>query len=224
MLNNKLSYLPLSSIGLCQSTVPPNVFNTLKQEVDELYDTNFANGKPHNYILAGHIEHEYLIEKSIPVLETYIQSIMPSYVELMRLNQVQQLPTRGTYFLPNYGDKSSVWVNFQQKYEYNPIHIHNDCLVSFVIYLNIPYNLEEESRLRSSRSGTAPVLPNITFIYPHSQTSGSVSFRSFELSSNDVGTIFLFPSSLAHYVTPFYTTDEYRITVAGNINFRNDNS
>jgi hypothetical protein len=35
------------------------------------------------------------------------------------------------------------WVNFQEKYEYNPIHLH-DGVFSYVIWYQIPFYKEDE--------------------------------------------------------------------------------
>ena len=42
--------------------------------------------------------------------------------------------------------------------------------------------------------------------------------KSFE------GQMVMFPSKLQHLVYPFYTSDDYRITVSGNINFWVENA
>jgi len=34
----------------------------------------------------------------------------------------------------------------------------------------------------------------------------------------------MFPSLLAHCVYPFYTSDDYRISISGNIKFDSDNA
>jgi hypothetical protein len=36
-----------------------------------------------------------------------------------------------------------LWVNYQKKYDFNPIHIHSG-VFSFVIWVQIPYDLTEE--------------------------------------------------------------------------------
>ena len=42
---------------------------------------------------------------------------------------------------------SSMWVNFQRQYEFNPPHDHDGCL-SFVIYLSIPEKLKRTCSLQ----------------------------------------------------------------------------
>ena len=37
----------------------------------------------------------------------------------------------------------SVWVNFQKKYEFNPLHDHTG-IISFVIWIDVPYTKDLE--------------------------------------------------------------------------------
>ena len=41
-----------------------------------------------------------------------------------------------------------------------------------------------------------------------------------KLSDEDLKPILLFPSEMYHGVYPFYTSDDYRISVSGNFNFK----
>ena len=40
-----------------------------------------------------------------------------------------------------------------------------------------------------------------------------------DVDKSKEGYFVIFPSNLNHQVFPFYSSDDYRITVAGNINF-----
>ena len=48
--------------------------------------------------------------------------------------------------------------------------------------------------------------------------------QNFLLDNRLEKTFLMFPSSLEHSVLPFYSTDQYRITLAGNIHFNLQNS
>ena len=91
----------------------------------------------------------------------------------------------------------NLWVNYQRKGEYNPIHTHSG-IVSFVVFVDIPYGEEERSMHKTN--GTfqleAEVLP-------------------VDKSWN--GVIIMFPASTKHAVYPYQSTDKERITVSGNI-------
>ena len=107
-------------------------------------------------------------------------------------------------------------MNLQQKYEYNPLHLHQGEL-SFVIWVNIPYDLEDEKKLPSMRSQTSPNLPSFKFRFPNFMGPGGMGTHIIEVDKSFEGKLILFPSYLLHEVSPFYTSDGYRISVSGNL-------
>lgn len=113
-----------------------------------------------------------------------------------------------------------LWVNFQKKYEFNPIHNHNG-MVSFVIWMDIPYNWEDEQNLEFAKhSNLSNVIGNFVFYhYNGNEITNQVILMSPEIN----GTMAIFPSSLNHCVYPFYTSDKERITISGNIVFELSN-
>ena len=116
----------------------------------------------------------------------------------------------------------SFWANHQYKYEFNPPHNHS-AVYSFVIWLKIPYNYKTEI-LDKRFSGTKVIdrKPGcFEFYTPNSDTLGNFGIDSYtyQLDKSWEGTMLFFPSNLTHQVFPFYSTDEKRITLSGNINF-----
>jgi hypothetical protein len=110
-----------------------------------------------------------------------------------------------------------LWCNFMKKYEFNPLHGHSG-VFSFIIFLKIPYDLQKEDK----------VFPEVNKIHLTSRlqfvtvspTTGIQSIilnvdKSFE------NKMLIFPANFKHEVYPFYTSDEERITVSGNIKFFN---
>ncbi len=108
-----------------------------------------------------------------------------------------------------------IWVNYQKKYEFNPVHLHTG-IWSFVIWVQIPYNLDDELKNLSSINSNSNIPSTFQFIYEN--IYGSVTEELYINKSHE-GTIILFPSNLKHCVYPFYTSNDYRISVAGNICF-----
>ena len=91
----------------------------------------------------------------------------------------------------------SLWVNYQKKGEYNPMHSHAG-IASFVIFVDIPYGPDERDA--------------------HMSNGGlQIEKAVLPLDSSWNGTLILFPSTTMHAVYPYYSTDKERITVAGNI-------
>ena len=50
-----------------------------------------------------------------------------------------------------------------------------------------------------------------------SQVNLEVGFKMLDVDNEYEGKIMMFPSSLVHCVYPFYTSDDYRISLSGNI-------
>ena len=86
-------------------------------------------------------------------------------------------------------------------------------MYSFIIYINIPYNLEEE--LNHPDFQTAKTGSCINFIY--NNVVGRISKLEIALNKEWEGSIIFFPGDLNHVVYPFVTSDGYRISVAGNV-------
>ena len=103
-----------------------------------------------------------------------------------------------------------------KKHEFNPIHNHGG-LVSFILFIQIPFNYKELQNISPGRAS-------------NSKRAGAVEFYGvdweriidtlyFEVDKTYEKKAFIFPAALQHSVYPFYGTDEYRITVSGNLAF-----
>ena len=108
----------------------------------------------------------------------------------------------------------SMWVNFQKKYEYNPMHLH-DGVMSFVIWMKIPYKYEDEMQHETAKKVNCCMNGSFEFIYTN--LLGAITGYQYSLSPEAEGGVLIFPSALHHVVHPFYTSDEERISISGNI-------
>ena len=108
----------------------------------------------------------------------------------------------------------SMWVNFQKKYEYNPMHLH-DGVMSFVIWMKIPYRYEDEMQHETAKKVNSCMNGSFEFIYTN--LLGAITGYQYSLSPEAEGGVLIFPSALHHVVHPFYTSDEERISISGNI-------
>tara|TARA_R100001460_G_C3475332_1_gene167652 strand:+ start:66 stop:623 length:558 start_codon:yes stop_codon:yes gene_type:complete len=117
-------------------------------------------------------------------------------------------------FIPLTGH-TDFWVNFQKKYEFNPLHKHNRQL-SFVIWMKIPYNYEDEKRT-AGPTGLTETVQSGCFQLHYSDIFGQIRSVTYPLSSDNEGTMLMFPAQLAHQVYPFYTSDQERVSISGNI-------
>ena len=125
------------------------------------------------------------------------------------------IPLVNTYFKPHPDYFNSInilnkkcdilidrpWINLQRKHQYIPNHIH-DGILSYNIFLKIPYNKKSNS-----------------FEFSFTNVCGQPQHHSMNITKKDEGVVLLFPSQLTHCVYPFYDSEEYRISIAGNVKF-----
>ena len=106
------------------------------------------------------------------------------------------------------------WVNYQKQYEFNPSHNHHG-IYSFVIWLKIPYEWEEQNKDNKSK-----LKMKGSFCFNYNNILGENSFSHYQLGKEHEGTMLFFPSTLSHEVFPFYNCKEDRISVSGNISIK----
>ncbi len=167
------------------------------------------NEKEHhefNSNLAGNIEKEYVLSDTKNVLIPILSKLSNTYYE----NSDDKKYAKNLKW-KIVGD---MWINFQKKYEYNPLHNHTGIL-SFVLWVQIPYNLEEELSLPNCKKSNLP--KNSIFEFICINHEGKKTSYPIYVDKTYEGTIIVFPSTLDHIVYPFYTSDEYRISISGNL-------
>lgn len=211
----KLNYIPLYTLGYLHTKIPTSILNSLNGQVSNIIKNNFSNLKPVNEELYGAIEKEFLLP-SVDKLSPFILDLC-KYFWLFEYNTINSEKKHKL---------ERVWINFQKKYEHNPMHNHGSDL-SFVIWLKIPYSLEEEKSIANVKNSNNfhNETTNFSFVYstPHSKENWmGVSKHIIEMSKEREGEIVMFKSSLPHQVYPFYTSNDFRISIAGNIVIEND--
>ena len=196
----------LPNIGLTNGTLPPDIYQTLNQEIVDIHNDD-SNTMKMNDALAGQITKEYQITKSLPLLNPFLEEMARQYQNhwdyYPKENQNKDLKV------------DSVWVNMQQKLEINPLHNHEGEL-SFVAWLNVPFKLEDERNMENcKRSRTVELSATFQFVY--NTVLGTISNCPMFVEKGWEGRIIMFPSKLLHMVYPFQTSDDYRISIAGNL-------
>ena len=100
----------------------------------------------------------------------------------------------------------NAWTNITKPGEYNPVHCHTNCNLSWVLYLDIPEVIRQEYYKPLT---TCPSKGLIRFYS---------SYSSDDLTFNPrTGDFFLFTANHRHSVGAFYTEGVERISLAGNI-------
>jgi|TARA_Y100000289_G_C3913087_1_gene145801 hypothetical protein len=195
----------LDNRGIFLDTVPNDIFNIIDREIKNKKIDERKN-------LAGHIQEEYKIENVDEKVQKYILKL-PSKCSYLQeySNRIKILDKNLPYFLSN------MWVNYQKKHEFNPIHTHTG-VFSFVIFNKIPYNLEDEFKVFPIVNNNVHKTSCLEFVINSSYSQ--MNTYTLSVDKSFVGKIVMFPAMLPHLVYPFYTSDDYRITVSGNISLK----
>lgn len=214
MSNNKIEvkFVDLPNIGVMSTQIPTDMLAYLNSEIETMISSNFKSRPPSNHTLLGHMQHEYDMSNCIPTLEPYILYLIDLYNQKWHwIDHVdEQYSTTDKQVLK----LTNLWANIQKKHEFNPPHEHTG-VISFTIWIKIPYDLAKETAVFPPVSGNANRTSKFTFHY--SNLLGQHSHYMIEVDKDHEGTLCMFPSKLNHSVNPFYTSDEYRISVAGNV-------
>ena len=167
-------------------------------------------GTAHNQMLAGNIRREYLLDKCRDHVAHTMGPYLQEYLATFKYDKVLSMLTANRPLMIHPKD---LWVNFQQKHEFNPPHDHSG-VMSFVIWLQLPYYFENESRVGPGSDSLYPVSGDFHLQWTNSM--GLIRNQSLLADRHKEGYLLMFPSSMMHTVFPFYSSDEYRISVSGN--------
>ena len=198
----------LNHIGINHEYLPVDLFNNLKIEIQNLKGKVGHQGR-----LAGNIKEEWNLDLSIPIFNKYIINLINKHPFHLRHVHNERKKFVNEDRVPPL-QLMSLWVNFQKKHEFNPVHNHSG-LFSFVIFVQIPYDLERE---RKEGPGSLSNLNLTSCLQFH--TTNSLGRHYDEIVYVDKsyeGGIYFFNAETMHCVYPFFTSDDYRITVSGNI-------
>ena len=199
-------HFPLPNVGFTQGHIPINIYQDLNQEIVDIH-THDKDIVRMNRSLAGQITKEYQITKSRKLLDPFLEEMGRAFQK-----EWDYFPKEN----PNKDLKvESVWVNMQKKLEVNPLHNHDGTL-SFVAWLNVPFKLEDERNMPNCKNSRTVELSS-TFQFVYTTALGTIANCPMFVESGWEGRIVMFPAKLLHVVYPFQTSDDYRISIAGNL-------
>ena len=199
------SHLP--NVGLTNGMIPSDIYQALNKEIVDIHSDD-SNTMKMNESLAGQITKEYQITKSLPLLNPFLEEMGRAYQK-----EWNYYPKEN----PNNNKLTveSVWVNMQKKLEVNPLHNHDGTL-SFVAWLHVPFKLEDERNMPNCKNSRTVELAS-TFQFVYTTALGTIANCPMFVESGWEAKIVMFPAKLLHMVYPFQTSDDYRISIAGNL-------
>ncbi len=202
----------LPNITLYGAKLPEEVVNRLWGYIDEAKNNkgDIQNLGDPRYNIDRAIDlkdrDDYFLDFLNPILMEYLGNEDNTYIlDVLSPHKEQKLYLR------------SLWVNYQSKHEFLPNHFHLDSQISFVIWMKIPYEWEDQHSLPICKNSADPSAGDIEFTY--SDILGNHHDYKFLMGSRLEGTIIIFPSLLLHQVYPFYNCDGKRISISGNISW-----
>jgi hypothetical protein len=197
--------------GLLEADMPLEAFQDLTSFTNEQLknkDVNYAMKRAlfTDSTVSG-IEESIIVNAPPQSFKNFIFEFSEKYVEYFKVSVGNQKPIL-----------ESSWLNLQKRYEYRPAHCHdNSSNLSFVTYIKIPYNAEDEEKY--SNHYRAKIFRNGKIEFFYNSLNGFQKTFLLNIDKTFEGKTILFPSSLMHIVYPFYTSTDYRISLAGNIKF-----
>lgn len=199
----------LKSPGYITAKVPPNIMQVFTNAIE---DVKKIGGEDVAYKLAGHLDDQIdlLCRKDCAdIITPFLFDLAGAYN--MHYNYMERFQTRAE---PQHLYLNALWLNMQKKHEFNPLHKHGG-VYSFVIWHTIPYDIEAEKAMYKTKLSKASM-----FEIGYTDSLGLLQFETIPVDKQFEGIICFFPAVLHHGVFPFYTSDERRITISGNLFFK----
>jgi hypothetical protein len=204
MDNLKISYQNFPNFGFITASLPTDLYNLLLLECKNAKkkNTEMISGLSG----AGVPKHYYLKDKNIiKNLNNFLFFMKDQYDKIYPgLYDIRAFTKPLPY------SSEDPWINFQNKGEFIPNHIHNG-IYSYTIWIKIPYESENELKNGGQHASC--------FEFNYLDILGNRKDHILKLGKKDEGKIIFFPSKLTHIVYPYYTTNNVRISISGNILF-----
>lgn len=197
----------LRSPGYLLIEVPDTIKQELQESIDNLDKSEDNDARD---TLKGHLKEEW----HLPIGKE--MSEFTRHLSGLYLNSFGPVPSMG--LAENMRDPEKIdfqlqrlWINYQKKHDFNPPHIHSGAF-SFVIWVQIPYDLDEELKVYGTNGNETSL-----FSFYYSNALGNIDTEYLFLDKSFEWKMAFFPARLTHGVNPFYTSDDYRISISGNV-------
>jgi hypothetical protein len=188
--------------GITKTAIPSYIFNKVKKEVEQ--EINYSNNKNNgNSIIQK--DYNYFIK---PDLKSVIEEVSLSYQNHFGFINGAEIKVSET-----------CKISTQRKYEFVAPKT-NDGSLTWYLWIQIPYDLKEELDLSNLVETGSNSISKFQFIYNTLDCGTNVC--DIDLDKSWEGVLLLFPSFLRHSMQPFYTSDDYRVFLTGNVWFSRD--
>ena len=207
----KYEELVLPNLGLIKTKFTDEELRPLLDDIETMkldFETAKNKYEVFNKKLAGNIRKEFGVS---PATHKHMAELLnPFFMEYFKLHP-HMIPDE--IKMTHRANLDSIWVNFQEKHEFNPPHVHSG-LCSFVIWIKVPYDIKELQKISPGVKSNIPSAGVFNILY--NDILGQQRQFPVEADSKYENTMLLFPAQMIHMVNPFYGTDDYRISVSGN--------
>jgi hypothetical protein len=200
--------LILSNSGVIIDEIPTDLYLKLKSEASSLEKNNTVMTS--GLSGAGVAKHFFMKQTHQPEFIEYIMKLKDIYLNIY---QDHLLTYKSLSHSVSFA-AGTPWFNIQKRGEFIPIHTH-DGILSYSAWFKIPYDVEEETKDGMYAS---------CFQFNYSTITGNSFSEIIKIDKSFEGKIMMFPASLSHCVYPFYTVDDTRISMSGNILFDTEKS
>ena len=184
------------------------------KHIDHLWDCiKTERGESFKHTLVGQIEKSYEIfdkdgiffkEVILPCVDEYGKHFGHKW----RKNPLNARELKLEPYL------QSLWVNYQNAGEYQPIHDHGG-LYSFAIWLTNPVEYSHQIIKKNAMGASSSF--NNTFCFQYVNMLGQQSTTLYPMGKHLEGWMVFFPADLNHCVYPYYDCDEQRVSISGNV-------
>jgi len=178
---------------ILKSRIDDVVFDAIKLAVENSKSNHVVEP---NYLAGEFINgqnKDLLLGDNAPLILNWVQQKAKEYGQSINDRNIEHCASQ--LKLP------IIWVNYQKKSDFNPVHNHSG-LLSFIMYVKMPTLINEQKY-----SG------DINWRYGESQ---DLIKNTLNITPQEQD-FFMFPSWLDHWVYPFANSNDTRITVAGNL-------
>lgn len=199
----------LENFGYVKGVLPQPLFDSLKEECNlaekERYSPTGSAKELISGLTGNGVPKHYYVEKNKDELDQFILNfLIHEYEPAFSYVKEFKMLTKSVPIV-----HQEAWINIQEKNEFIPNHQH-DGIISYVIYIKIPYDVYEETSKGDNAS---------CFQFTYISTVGDIRTSTIRIDKTWEGTIMMFPAKLQHCVYPFYKSDGRRISISGNVSF-----